>query len=1230
MKNINRFCSPNLVKNLFLKVSPYPSNFKTIAAFLIAFLFIIGNILAQTHTISALGVGTFVVPSGVTQITVTVRGAGGGGGGNSTNSDGAGGGGGGGVARVTNYVVTFGNSINLFVGTGGSGGTSSGTNGAAGTASWFVNSTTLFANGGAGATGKNSGGSPTSGVAGGAAGGSITPTATFFTGGSGGNGVNNNNGAGGGGGSSAGTAIAGNNGTNATASTGGTGGTAPTGGFAGGNGGSLTNSGVTGSIPGGGGGGAGESRAGGAGGNGRIDITWTCPTVTSIAYTSPICKSSTSALPTLTGTAGGTYSSSAGLSINATTGAIDASTSTAGTYTVSYGFAAQTGFTANCPPATTTTNVTINAIPTATAGGSSTICSDATATVSDASSTNGTILWTHNGTGSISAGATTLTPTYTAAAGDAGNTVTLTMTVSNAPCSAATATYSVVVNAFSIGGTVAGGVTVCSGLNSVTLTLSGHTGTVVKWQTASDAAFTTPLDIANTSTSLTVINSVATTYCRAVVQSGVCTATNSSTGIVTVENPSVGGSIAGSATVCSGTNSTVLTLSGHTSTVVKWQSATDVGFSSPTDIIANTTTTLTATDLTATTFYRAVVQNGSICPTSNSSNGSVTVNPLLDPSVSIALTTGTNPTCSGSAVIFTATPVNGGTNLSYEWKKDGVTVGSTSNTYTDAGTVAGEISCIMTVGTDICVNTSTATTASSIALTLNTTPATALHFDGTNDKVELGNWFNYQVFTIEMWLKPGATQSSYADIIDNNHATDINWVCQSTGGNSYIFGANGAAVSFTLTADVWQHVALVKEDKAVRVYINGVLTASAYHPNAVNYNGAQSLRLGAWGGGERNWNGAMDDIKMWSRTLCADEIANHNSCELSGAQTGLVAHYKCNQGIVNCDNSSETMLTDETGSHNGTLNNFVLTGATSNYVLGTVSGACSTVGSSTLTTFYRDVDEDTFGDASGLTHQSCTPLSGFVADNTDCDDSDGGVHADCKVKVAAKAFIDGPYKVSTGLMNDGLRANGKIPLSQPYNTLISNGSTAYSGTETVAQSVLNVTGDNAIVDWVLIEMRDAANPSNVPTNGRRAALLQRDGDIVDVNGTSAVSFPNLPKGSYQVVIRHRLCLATRTNTTVNFLYSNTPSVNFTTNTNALATSQKLLATGIYGLYIGDTDRNGDISIQDLTNIRARNPTTVANFDYIFGYDLDFSASILSADATIVRINASKTEVNLNQ
>ena len=85
------------------------------------------------------------------------------------------------------------------------------------------------------------------------------------------------------------------------------------------------------------------------------------PTITISYNGSPWCSNATVQNVTLVGLAGGTFSAPAGLSINPATGAITPGTSTAGTYLVSYKITA-----AGCGIITTTTSVTINALPVAT------------------------------------------------------------------------------------------------------------------------------------------------------------------------------------------------------------------------------------------------------------------------------------------------------------------------------------------------------------------------------------------------------------------------------------------------------------------------------------------------------------------------------------------------------------------------------------------------------------------------------------------------------------------------------------------------------------------------------------------------------------------------------------------------------------------------------------------------------------------------------------------------
>ena len=99
------------------------------------------------------------------------------------------------------------------------------------------------------------------------------------------------------------------------------------------------------------------------------------------------------------------------------------------------------------------------------------------------------------------------------------------------------------------------------------------------------------------------------------------------------------------------------------------------------------------------------------------------------------------------------------------------------------------------------------------------------------------------------------------------------------------------------------------------------------------------------------------------------------------------------------------------------------------------------------------------------------------------------------VRVAAKVFLDGPYVSGTQLMNDNLRNLGIIPTVEPYTGI---GYTHVGGGgESVTAPVLAVTGNNAIVDWVVLELRDKNNSASLLRT--RTALVQRDGDVVDVD-----------------------------------------------------------------------------------------------------------------------------------
>ncbi|MCX6183066.1 MAG: hypothetical protein NT150_14200 [Bacteroidetes bacterium] len=220
----------------------------------------------------------------------------------------------------------------------------------------------------------------------------------------------------------------------------------------------------------------------------------------------------------------------------------------------------------------------------------------------------------------------------------------------------------------SVGGTVSSSATVCSGSNTGTLTLSGHNGSIVKWQSSTDN-WGTSTDIANVTTSLTYTNIVATTKYRAVVKDGACAAVNSAEVTITVDPATVAGAVTTDATVCSGLNGATLTLAGNTGTVQKWQSSTDGG-TTWSDIV-NATTSQVYSNIVTTTRYRAVVKSGT-CSSANSTAAIITVDP-----VSVGGTVTSNATvCSGLNGATLTLAGNTGTVQKWQSSTDGGTTWS--------------------------------------------------------------------------------------------------------------------------------------------------------------------------------------------------------------------------------------------------------------------------------------------------------------------------------------------------------------------------------------------------------------------------------------------------------------------------------------------------------------------------------------------------------------------------
>jgi hypothetical protein len=180
-------------------------------------------------------------------------------------------------------------------------------------------------------------------------------------------------------------------------------------------------------------------------------------------------------------------------------------------------------------------------------------------------------------------------------------------------------------------------------------------------------------------------------------------------------------------------------------------------------------------------------------------------------------------------------------------------------------------------------------------------------------------------------------------------------------------------------------------------------------------------------------------------------------------------------------------------------------------------------------------------------------------------------------------FLQGAYDSVSFKMRDDLRSRGFIPSAQPYNNTLSSRFSNHTGTETVANSVLAVTGDNAIVDWVYVDLRDAND--NTYVLATRAALVQRDGDVVDLDGVSPLTFSSANPASYFISVNHRNHLGAMTANAI-ALTGTTRIVDFTTNAlalNGLYPTKTYTTTGKRALWGGNANSDKKLIFQGPTN-----------------------------------------------
>ncbi|MBK0379421.1 PKD domain-containing protein [Mucilaginibacter segetis] len=288
-----------------------------------------------------------------------------------------------------------------------------------------------------------------------------------------------------------------------------------------------------------------------------------------------------------------------------------------------------------CPGNPFDLKVTVKFIPAITAVPSSPqICSNQPANIIFSSNVSGTkYIWTSTASTGISGNTNQTTPITDGSIQDVlvnnstvPGTVTYTITPYNEICTGSPVTATVTVQPLPLPSNPGPDDEIC---NTTTYTLNGNDPSPGsgKWTVVSGQSGVTFSDDTDPHA---VVNGLLPNnvyqFQWAITAAPTCPPTTNIV-TITVDAETVPGAVTGSVFVCSGSNAGQLTLSGQVGNIVRWESTTDGVNWTP---IANNTTTLNYFNITQTTNYRAIVQNG-VCSIQTSSLASVIVNQPVTP-----------------------------------------------------------------------------------------------------------------------------------------------------------------------------------------------------------------------------------------------------------------------------------------------------------------------------------------------------------------------------------------------------------------------------------------------------------------------------------------------------------------------------------------------------------------------------------------------------------------------
>lgn len=221
----------------------------------------------------------------------------------------------------------------------------------------------------------------------------------------------------------------------------------------------------------------------------------------------------------------------------------------------------------------------------------------------------------------------------------------------------------------------------------------------------------------------------------------------------------------------------------------------------------------------------------------------------------------------------------------------------------------------------------------------------ALSFDGEDDYVQTDypGVLGASDRTFEAWIyiDTDAPTSNMA-ILDyglNQVGSRNTFIATGSGILRFISGGTNANITTStniVPVGEWVHVAFVLKDAKGYLYVNGISVTTGDLSTVNTPAGNESVKIGERvAGGSIPFYGKIDEVRIWEEARSQDQIQTSMMTALCTPPSSLGLYMPFNEGDAEGANSGVQTAEDlGLGSYTGTLNNFSLFGASSNWVAG--------------------------------------------------------------------------------------------------------------------------------------------------------------------------------------------------------------------------------------------------------------------------------------------------------